>query len=387
MLQVVALLCLGIAALAVLAPDGSWSSTPDVAAVVYAIEIVVLAVLWTVRARLASARGRAAVSLLALVLSTPIALLGSIGFTVLVLLLVVALVVLDTSVAAGLLAVGGMMLIGLVLFVLAPGPFWPSLADGLANSVPMGMLLGFGVALGAAWRGYEHRLAEKQQLVQRLRRAAVTEKELVLAEERARSARALHDGLGHRLTLVSMSLDFAERTREQDPQRAWGEVATARGTAQEALQEMRTWVRALHPVRDDEITGAAALNAIAESFRGTGLVVSLEVSEEADAALAHSEDASLLVVRTVQEGLTNALRHARAETVDITLRTDDRGMLLRVRNDLDSRSRSEIPPGAATPGFGLRSLIERAEAAGGTLDAAREGDSFHLNLTLARSTS
>lgn len=47
------------------------------------------------------------------------------------------------------------------------------------------------------------------------------ERDLVLAQERARSARELHDGLGHRLTLTAMSLQFALKTKDKDAGQAW----------------------------------------------------------------------------------------------------------------------------------------------------------------------
>src|SRR5699024_11598913 len=122
----------------------------------------------------------------------------------------------------------------------------------------------------------------------------------------------------YRLTLISISLEFARRTRQSDPEAAWGEIDTADATSREAMTEMRTWVRALSPVRDADATGAAAFEAIAESFRGSGLEVGVETSGE-DVPL--RQEASLLMYRTVQEGLTNALRHGRYRPVRITFDT------------------------------------------------------------------
>lgn len=121
------------------------------------------------------------------------------------------------------------------------------------------VLLCFGVALGSALRSYQQAHARDQQelaerdeamarleeAITRLRRTAEIEKELLLADERARSGRELHDRLGHRLTLISMGLEFARRTRDDDPENSWIEVATADATARETLTEMRTWGRAL----------------------------------------------------------------------------------------------------------------------------------------------
>ncbi len=102
---------------------------------------------------------------------------------------------------------------------------------------------------------------------QRLRVAIVTERELVPAQERARSAHELHDGLGHRLTRIGMSLQVAQLMRERDPERSWEEITRAEQTNQEALDVMRLWVRALHPPA--LVTGAddrPTFDAIAEAF-------------------------------------------------------------------------------------------------------------------------
>src|SRR5699024_10828939 len=260
---------------------------------------------------------------------------------------------------------------------------------------PIVVLLCFGVALGSALRAYHEAhardlrtiserdrvLARLEEAISRLRRTAEVEKELLLADERARSARDLHDGLGHRLTLISMSLEFALRTRQTDPEAAWDEVATAGSTAREAMTEMRTWVRALSPVRDADATGAAAFEAIAESFRGSGLEVEVETEGE-DLPLV--QEASLLLYRTVQEGLTNALRHGRSQQVRITFATRGDEIVLRMVSDLDEQARAQLPRGEVAPGFGLRGLAERAGALSGEARAEHHDGVVELTVHLPR---
>lgn len=129
-----------------------------------------------------------------------------------------------------------------------------SLKDSVISAAAMVLFLMLGVGFGALLRdlavarevaarhGAELAVANEQ-----LRASIATERELVLAQERARSARDLHDGLGHRLTLVAMSLDFAQRMRTRDPEEAWSEITSAATTNLEALDHMRLWVRALDP--------------------------------------------------------------------------------------------------------------------------------------------
>lgn len=293
-------------------------------------------------------------------------------------------------------------LVGLVaLFVVGSNT---PLEQVLSEVLVIGTWLLFAVVVAQMMRSLDaerRRSAElasqAQALTAELRRTLESEKELVLAQERARSARDLHDGLGHRLTLVGMSLDYALRARESSPERAWDEVTTAREAAGAAMATMRTWVRALHPVDPRDGTGVAALEAVAESFRGTGLSVNVEVSahvgsggrpqtpggvpvEAADALAGLPRDTSLFVYRFVQESLTNALRHADAAHVDLAVAVHPNRLVLEAVND---GVREESATTEVTEGFGLRSLRERAEALGGTCRAEQRAGTFRLHAEVA----
>lgn len=356
-------------------------------AVVYSLALLVTAACWVLRSRAVSRTARSRCSMVAMVASLSLVAIGSIGLGIPTLVLCLALLVLDASPRAGLIAAAVPIALGLLAHLVNGAHTASTITDVLFLTV----LLAFGLALGMSWRAFQERsdldhqlLAERDEAnrrleaaMDRLRRAADSEKELMLADERARAARDLHDGLGHRLTLISMSLEFAERTRERDAQAAWDEVITARGTAVEAMEEMRTWVRALSPVRDADATGLAAFDAIAESFRGTGLEVTVSRHGEAS-TVELSEDSSLLLYRAVQEGLTNALRHGRARTVAIDVTAAADTVRLRMTSDLDKAACADLPEGPLAPGFGLRGLADRAGALGGRTAARREGDAVVL---------
>lgn len=258
---------------------------------------------------------------------------------------------------------------------------YPNLVSVLLDSLFVGLVLCFGLVLGALLRDLEltrrAALQTNDELVDanaRLRRSMVAERELVLAEERARSSRELHDGLGHRLTVTSMSLDYAMRMRERDPARAWAEVAHAADGNRAALDHMRMWVRALSPAQVQQGAGGAdAFDAIADSFRGTGLDVRIDHVGDDDAL---PDEVALLAYRLVQEGLTNALRYAGATTVVIEVVQDADQVRMAVHDNGSAT-------GAPTEGFGIRSLRERAEALGGRLSAGPHPDGgFELAVTV-----
>lgn len=241
--------------------------------------------------------------------------------------------------------------------------------DIVAQSGGVGVVLLLVAAVGQLIRNVEAARAEAEaargELAQanvQLRRALLVEGELVLARERARSARELHDGLGHSLTLVAMALQLAQRLRQRDEAAAWVEVDTAARTNAEALETMRRWVRALDPPGDAETLGGSdAFEAIADSFRGTGLDVRVQHRGEQEPLPA---DASLFATRFLQEGLTNVLRHAEANVVEIDVRQSPHQLRLAIGDD--GKGADGDPEG-----FGRRSLRERAELLGGTVRAGR----------------
>ena len=234
------------------------------------------------------------------------------------------------------------------------------LGQSLVNAVLVGLVLIFAGVLRAFDAQHDELLAVNAQL----NAAMEAQRDLVLAEERARAAAELHDGLGHQLTLISMSLDYADRMRDRDPARAWDEIANASVASRQALADMRLWVRALHPARLDQLTDPRPFVAMADVFRGTGLYVKVEVAtdEQLDGPR------GLFAYRLIQEGLTNALRHARATKVIFRIDRDDADATLHLTVGDNGTGSGELQPG-----YGLRGLIERAEALDGRLTLRRPG--------------
>lgn len=199
-----------------------------------------------------------------------------------------------------------------------------------------------------------------------LRANAARVRELSVSEERARIAREIHDSVGHHLTVINLQLQNARRFRERNPAEAWEEVEVARELALEALSEVRRAVRALKPLAVEGKSGAGSLAALARNFDSTGIRVSFELEgEERELA----EEAEIALYRAMQEGLTNAAKHAKARRVWTRLSFFENCVRLTVADDglssADSRA-TGADEGAEDTGFGLRSLMERVEALGGT---------------------
>lgn len=318
---------------------------------------------WVWRRRTADPRVAVLVFAVAVVVATAL----TDGPTLLPLVFVAFLIALvDVGVAAALTYATSLLCLLVAIMAVGYHQPWESVA---AQTLGLILVFAFGLLYAALVRAAEQARREREAaLTQRaaaitqlqaanaqLKQAARVEHDLVLAQERARSARELHDGLGHRLTVMTMSLDFADRMRERAPSRAWEEVRAARDVAGEAMREMRLWVRALHPPDIGDLTDVAAFDALAESFRGTGIDVRVEMTGSQRPL---PQEVSLLCHRCVQEGLTNVLKHAQATEVVVALEFCPDRLRLELRDN-------GVGVDDVVEGFGLRSLRERATDIGG----------------------
>ena len=193
-----------------------------------------------------------------------------------------------------------------------------------------------------------------------LRANAARVRDLSVSEERARMAREIHDSVGHHLTVINLQLQNARRFRERRPEEAWEEVEGARELALEALSEVRRSVRALKPLAVEGKTGAGSLAALARNLDGIGIEVSFETEGEEREL---PESAELALYRAMQEGLTNAAKHAKARRVRTKLSFSEGDVRLVVADDGEGAGGR----GEADGGFGLRALKERVEILGGTI--------------------
>ena len=131
-------------------------------------------------------------------------------------------------------------------------------------------------------------------------------------DERRRIARELHDEVGQALTAVLLQLDRAHAS-------AVGEAAErmreAREAARATLEEVRAIARNLRPEALDELGLAAALRQLCTEAERAGVFVERRIAAD----LELSPEGEVVVYRVAQEALTNALRHANAERIELTI--------------------------------------------------------------------
>jgi signal transduction histidine kinase len=184
--------------------------------------------------------------------------------------------------------------------------------------------------------------------------------------ERLRVSRELHDVAGHGLTALALNLDLLGRDVPVSERREW---LVSRQLVSQLLSELRSVVANLR--RHDGIDVREALRRIAEAFPAPPIHLELHESIRIDGA-----DRAAAIVRAGQEGLTNAVRHANARNIWLSLSREEEALRLEIRDDGHYRGPHVI-------GHGLRGMQERVDLLGGRVDTdtAPEGG-LRLRVTL-----
>ena len=233
-------------------------------------------------------------------------------------------------------------------------------------------LAGFALATRAA---QAEAAEERASLAEREREVAAR---IAVAEERARIARELHDVVAHAMSVMVLQVGAVRHRlpadRDEDA-RALGDVEQAGRTA---LAEMRRLLGAMR--RDDEDAelapqpGLSGLHALVEDVGRAGLPAEVHIDGE-PFPLPQAMDLS--AYRIVQEGLTNALKHADASRADVTVRYSPDELQIEVRDNGRGGSSGD------GQGHGLVGVRERVKIYGGEMTAgAANGGGFVLNARL-----
>jgi signal transduction histidine kinase len=179
--------------------------------------------------------------------------------------------------------------------------------------------------------------------------------------ERVRWARELHDETLQELAALRIALSSARKAGDDHSLERAAEEAIERATI--AIEGLRGLIADMRPAALDELGAGPALEALVErAQRLSGLTVTAEVDLAYEAGRAHQRhepEVEVTIYRMVQEGLTNAAKHAPRANVHVTVADGD-NLLVRVRDDGPGFS-----PAAHHEGFGLIGLRERVELVGG----------------------
>jgi len=233
------------------------------------------------------------------------------------------------------------------------------------GSVPW--IVGFFTAAWLAGFFLSQRTRQTEELRERAERLEL-ERELnaraAVAEERARIARELHDIVGHSVSVMTVQASAVRRLLREDQEREREALQTVEDTGRAALAEMRRLVGVLRrPEESPALVPQPSLeyvDKLVEQTREAGLETKLTLEGEPTAL---PQGIDLTAYRFVQEGLTNAIKHANAKSAEVVVRYDNGTVELVVRDD----GTGDGDGGGS--GHGLVGIRERVAVYGGELSA------------------
>jgi len=249
-------------------------------------------------------------------------------------------------------------------FLTAAGFSWTTVRD---SGPQLLVALLFSLLLGVWISRIVDQSVERADLIDQLQTARTDLSEAEHARgvmaERERIAREIHDTLAQGFTSIIMLSQAAAAGMAKDPRRATEQLGLIEDVARENLAEARSLVAAFGPVGLAESTLPDAVRRLAERFAAqAGIGVDVEV---ADAAAGLGPDEAVVLLRAVQESLTNVRRHAGARHVVVRLVVGDDGARVEVDDDgvgFDTRG------AGAAAGYGLAGMRDRVEEIGGEVD-------------------
>jgi signal transduction histidine kinase len=181
-------------------------------------------------------------------------------------------------------------------------------------------------------------------------------------EERRRLRRDLHDGVGPTLAGTLMKMEAARTRLAEHPEEAERVLVDLAAGTRRVIDEVRRVTYDLRPPALDELGLVGALREQAAGFAGaraTPLRIEIQVAGDLPALSAAVEVAAY---RIALEALTNVVRHSGAASASVRLGVEGGELVLEVRDDGHGLA------GGGSPGVGHRSMRERAEELGGSLD-------------------
>jgi len=185
--------------------------------------------------------------------------------------------------------------------------------------------------------------------------------------ERARWARELHDETLQALAGLRVGLSGA--LRRDDPSVYAKATRQAIADIELEIANLRAIISDLRPSLLDDVGLRAALEALLDRRREDALTIDCEfgLPEELSNGTRAYRELETTIYRLVQESLTNIVKHAEANRVDVSITADDRAVLVEVHDDGHGFDQSE-----STAGFGLAGMRERVFLLGGTLEIASD---------------
>ena len=262
-----------------------------------------------------------------------------------------------------------------------------SQSEGLSAPGKLGFFSGiFGPAVVVLVVGLV-RSNQKERTIALKAQAELTHEEMATREnfarqeERDRIARDMHDTLSHRLSMIAVYAGGLAYRQDLDPEETRKSARTIRDEAEAAVGDLREALRSLRS--EGRIDPREGVESLVERSLRAGMDVEVRYQQGAGPqSLAElSTMAGHAVNRAVQEGLTNARKHAPGEPVTITIAALADALLITMSNPT---AQTREKRSGNSGGYGIVGMRERASVVGGSLQVNDEEDRFWWTLRLPR---
>ncbi|OLT28111.1 two-component sensor histidine kinase [Nocardiopsis sp. CNR-923] len=210
------------------------------------------------------------------------------------------------------------------------------------------------------WRA-EYQRADAARAAEAVR---TREEELLrrASDERLRLARDVHDTVAHNISLINVQAGTALYLMESEPERAAEALATIKATSKDTLTELRAMLGVLRSADESAprspVRGLDRVGELVEGARRAGVDVTVVTEGRGHPPVG----ADMAAYRTVQEALTNVVRHSGAASATVRIRYGAATLDVEVTDD------GHGTVGPPVPGNGVTGMAERAALVGGSVD-------------------
>jgi len=257
---------------------------------------------------------------------------------------------------------------------------YPSIGDFFTQTLLAWLLLLIAISLGLFARVRRELVLSLRERTERLEAEERLHIEQAREAERRRIAREMHDVLAHRLSLLSVHAGALEFRPDASPEEVNEAARVIRASARAALQELREVIGLL---RDDGDEGVQPpqptfgdIPKLVDESRAAGMNVRFRDGAAAEAEVPAAVGRT--AYRVVQEGLTNARKHAPGAAVELTISADANALTVEVVNRPVIGGTTLDPLAQGGTGSGLIGLAERVALTGGELEHGQAGNGDYV---------
>jgi signal transduction histidine kinase len=282
--------------------------------------------------------------------------------------------------------IGCLALVVAVLLLYGQG--WSSgLPLAVSNTVAVFVVGAFVVLIRrteAAHRESQRLLSELEKAHRQLQIYTAQAEELAVVKDRNRLARDLHDSVSQTIFSIRLTADALRVLQQRDPSQVSPQLDKLQELAQSALDKMRSM---LHELRPSVVAEHGLIPALRHHVtlmeRQHGFKVALDIL----GAPRLTEEEAEQIYHVIEEALNNVLKHADTDQANVSVRTENNRVTVKVTDNGRGFSRGDIDK---EKNLGLAGMRERLESVGGSLvidSTPGEGTCITIEITSASRSS